>query len=37
MIKLVTYNKNIDRFIKDLQRRCKKYNVICLICCLEYV
>ena len=37
MIKLVTYNKNIDRFIKDLQRRCKKYNVTFLMSGLDYV
>ena len=37
MLKLVTYNKNIDRFIKDLQRRCKKYKITFLISGLDYV
>ena len=36
-LKLVTYNKNIDRFIKDLQRRCKKYDITFLMSGLDYV
>ncbi len=36
-LKLVTYNKNIDRFITDLQRRCKKYKITFLISGLDYV
>ncbi len=37
MIKLVTYNKNIDRFIKDLQNHCKKYKITFLMSGLDYV
>ena len=37
MLKLVTYNKNIDRFIRDLQRRCKKYKITFLMSGLDYV
>ena len=37
MLKLVTYNKNIDKFIRDLQRRCKKYKITFLMSGLDYV
>ncbi len=37
MIKLVIYNKNIDKFIRDLQRRCKKYDITFLMSGLDYV
>ncbi len=37
MIKLVIYNKNVDQFIRDLQRRCEKYKITFLISGLDYV
>ncbi len=37
MLKLVTYNKNVDKFIRDLQRRCKKYKITFLMSGLDYV
>ncbi len=37
MIKLVMYDKHIDKFLRDLQRRCKKYNITFLMSGLDYV
>ena len=37
MIKLVVYDKNIDKFISDLQKRCKKYDITFLMSGLDYV
>ena len=37
MIKLVIYDKNIDKFISDLQKRCKKYKITFLMSGLDYV
>ncbi len=37
MIKLVLYDKNIDQFIRDLQKRCKKYKITFLMSGLDYV
>ncbi len=37
MIKLVIYDKNVDRFIKDLQKRCDKYKITFLMSGLDYV
>ena len=37
MIKLVIYDKNIDKFIFDLIKRCDKYKITFLMSGLDYV
>ena len=37
MIKLVIYDKNIDKFISDLIKRCDKYKITFLMSGLDYV
>lgn len=37
MIKFVTYNENIDKFIRDLQKHCEKYDITFLMSSLDYV